>query len=68
MKKDIICQCGHDKRFHNKVGAPIWDEWCNGGRIRDRKVGNYVFVCTCFTYQPDNLLHIETVAKKKGLI
>ena len=66
--KDILCQCGHEKHFHKSVGTPIWDELCNGGRIRDQKVGNYIYICICPKYIPDNLLHIEAIAKKKKLI
>ena len=67
-KYDILCKCGHEKHFHGGVGQPIWDEFCNGGRIRDRKIGNYVYVCTCLEYRPDNLSHIEKLAKKRKLI
>ena len=66
--KSILCRCGHQEMFHGKVGMPIWDEWCNGGRIRDRKKGEYVYICTCFEYRPDNLGHIEALAKKRKLI
>lgn len=66
MKNDIICQCGHEKKYHGKVDAPIWDEWCNGGRVNASPTDDGV--CVCCSYIPDNLLHIEMMAKKKGLV
>lgn len=68
VPKDIICQCGHEKKDHKSVGAPIWDEFCDGERIKDRKVGDYLYICICHSYNPDNLLHIEKEAKKRKLI
>jgi len=66
--KDIVCKCGHNKKSHGKVGAPIWDEWCNGGRKQDRTIRDFIYICTCSEYVPDNLLHIEKEAKKRKLI
>lgn len=69
MKKDILCKCGHEKHFHKSAGTPVWDEWCNGGRVPYRGMaGSYVYICMCHEYKPDNLLHIENLAKKRKLI
>ena len=66
MKKDIICKCGHSKRFHKECGPPIGEEWCEGKGL-PKNVG-YGNNCQCWAYKPDNLLHIETLAKKRKLI
>jgi hypothetical protein len=71
---DILCKCGHEKKHHKSVGTPIWDEYCNAGRRKNSNFekslvhGNHISICLCAKYQPDNLLHIETLAKKRKLI
>ena len=66
--KDIICACGHEKKYHKSVGAPIWDEYCNGARIKSKVDKGYLYICICHEYIPDNLLHIETLDKKRKLL
>jgi hypothetical protein len=59
---DITCKCGHRKEQHEfdhvttqlvcTVPGSGWNNWA------DR----------CMDYNPDNLMHIETLAKEKGLV
>lgn len=66
FKNFITCKCGHDVKYHKSCGPPIGEEWCEGkGLPKDVGLRN---VCNCFVYRPDNLSHIEEIAKKRGLI
>lgn len=57
---DIICKCGHNKKVHEHLR----------GNFVCLCVGPYTSIndCPCFEYVPDNLSHIENLAKEKGLI
>jgi len=55
------CSCGHIKKSHYEVGAPIWEEWCTGkqeGKVRSK-------LCDCIKYVSDNLKYLEQQSKKK---
>ena len=56
------CICGHSKRLHGRIDAPIWDEWCDGEGI-DRKY--FSSLCGCNEYVPDNLKYLEQCLKNK---
>ncbi|MGH7974753.1 MAG: hypothetical protein ACREBR_04460 [bacterium] len=57
------CRCGHPRNFHQYVGVPIGDEWCEGVIFRDRGPTG---ACSCECYVPDNLKYLEQCSKKKG--
>jgi hypothetical protein len=57
----VICKCGHIKSLHGNL-QPYYPKAC----LRKDSEGN--FCCMCYEYQPDNLLHIERLAKKRGFI
>jgi len=64
---DILCRCGHGKAEHPKVGRANYYV-CNGcfeGRIRGILQFGSV---ECTVYVPDNLKHIEALAKEKNLV
>jgi hypothetical protein len=60
---NIICQCGHRQRVHKLL--PDFGNalvcMCHG---KDTLVDD----CYCYRYVPDNLLHIENLAKERKLI
>ena len=57
----IICKCGHAKSLHRNL-QPYYPKACLS------KNEDGLYNCICWEYRPDNLLHIERLAKKKGLI
>jgi len=57
---DIICKCGHTKKEHRMD----YTSGTQGCRIY---IEEFKW-CGCYNYHPDNLLHIEQLAKRKGLV
>jgi hypothetical protein len=56
---DILCKCGHDWGWHDRSDygfKPEEESWCIN------------YECECLKYKPDNLLTIERIAEKKGLV
>lgn len=60
---DILCKCGHSKSSHFNAGMR---SGCS--KRRGWGIGGTGWVDDCKEYQPDNLLHIEQLAKQKGLV
>jgi hypothetical protein len=57
---DILCRCGHRKKFHQYVGLadasrPNYHTWCR-------------YCKEWHDYCPDNLITIEQLAKERKLI
>jgi hypothetical protein len=59
---DIVCQCGHTKNVHD------YNEQYNDYMCLIKGKNTMIEDCPCFNYIPDNLLHIEMLAKKRKLI
>ena len=70
---DILCKCGHSKSGHSRFGPHTMQDyqscicWLGRNRGLGLKKTNWR-TCKCEQYQPDNLSHIEQVAKQKGLV
>jgi hypothetical protein len=61
--KDIVCRCGHKKKEHKKstsTGSIICE-------VMDDKNSDY-YADECVDYIPDNLMHIEQLAKERKLL
>jgi len=63
IPKTFPCRCGHAKSFHDHVGAPIFEEWCNGDGLNTKY---YSSLCDCNKYISDNLKYLEQQSKKRG--
>jgi hypothetical protein len=58
---DIICKCSHNKKAHfTKFREP--------GICMFLGIDTVKPDCPCMKYTPDNLTHIEELAKEKKLI
>jgi hypothetical protein len=67
---DILCKCGHAKkdheRFSNEYCFGCWSKrWSEKYAHKFHDELDFKF---CRQYVPDNLTHIEYLAKEKGLI
>jgi hypothetical protein len=58
---DIICQCGHFKKEHLDDGIFSDCLWTYEGK-------GFGEDCNCMKYVPDNLSHIENLARERKLI
>jgi hypothetical protein len=79
-KNSITCKCGHNKKEHKVPHIPkhshtYSDEYfvidaCFAGKLAYNKNGIKFreWECACNQYIPDNLTHIEVLAKQKGLV
>lgn len=65
MRIDIVCKCGHSKKSHANINSHVV-----GGRAACFFLGSPTSddECPCMDYKPDNLLHIEKLAKKRKLM
>jgi hypothetical protein len=75
--KNITCKCGHSrkdhevpgelKRFEDAILGPRYiQDACYVGPVRRDWHANWE--CHCNHYTPDNLTHIEILAKERKLI
>jgi len=60
---DIICRCGHSKNVHQRLGNEEYGATMCLAAGPDTLVQD----CPCYEYTPDNLLHIEQMAKERKL-
>jgi hypothetical protein len=67
---EILCSCGHIKEQHTTVGqfivAPVYLPFCHAQIVTIN--GQHADICRCSGYKPDNLMHIERLARERNLI